>query len=94
MSHEDEVRSETTNDPYESNEDTTTWAPWGWTWRPDVDDESETHDAADSRWGSSPFVLLVLVGVVLFVFPEPAPSALGVFFLLVGGIGLLANVFR
>ena len=94
-------------DEYEADENDSTsslspykwaaWSAWGleWPYRSADDDESvgeETHTEADERWlDEGVFSLLVIVGVVLVVVPEPSTSVLGGFLLLIGGIGWIVD---
>lgn len=49
------------------------------------DDEYESED--DSWWDEGLITLLLVGGVILFLFPEPATSAIGVLLI---GVGLIA----
>lgn len=82
-----------------------TWAPWGGRWglrrfygsRPEdaVDDEraaDETYVESDDSWlGEGLIGFLLVVGVVLFLFPEPATSALGIILIIIGVVGWIID---
>ena len=59
-----------------------------------VDEEArdETSVEEDDSWlGEGLFSLLVIVGVILFIFPEPATSMLGVILIFLGAVGWLVS---
>lgn len=63
--------------------------PW---YRADVDEEPINETPAEddeSLWDEGLFSLLIVAGAILFVFPEPATSLIGVILLLIGGLGWL-----
>lgn len=61
------------------------WWPIGW-W-PGTDADDETVGEEDGTWLDEGLITLLLVaGVVLFLFPEPATSAVGILLLLTGGV--------
>lgn len=91
----DEGREE--EGPYDSAS-TRAWywpSPFG-AWPPLVGDrqDAERYDPAkeganDSSWGGGLITLLIVIGAVLFVFPEPATSAVGILLIAIGVIGWL-----
>lgn len=87
-------------------ETTTGWMPWGmgWGWgagylpwyprNTDPDEvASPPEDTATggSWWGESLSSILLITGLVLFIFPEPATSALGVILMLAGAFGWIVS---
>lgn len=79
------------------------WPPWGagwgWGWPSgywwgtdeepgDSDRRVESSRTDDDTWlDEGVYTLLILVGVALFLFPEPGTSMVGVLLMIAGGIG-------
>ena len=92
-------------DRNEPEEDTSlyphTWAPWagGWGFRshlgygggPEGEDGDTPGEDDDSWLDEGAYSLLIIAGVVLFFFPEPATSLVGVLLMLLGAAGWLAD---
>ncbi|WP_247731039.1 hypothetical protein [Halovivax limisalsi] len=53
--------------------------------------ENADEDADGSLWDEGLITLLIVAGVVLFLFPEPATSALGILLLSIGVIAWLVD---
>ncbi|WP_232701573.1 hypothetical protein [Halobacterium wangiae] len=96
----------TETNSYETERDSpaspSSWAPWGgrglrstlgYGSAPDGDELDEQEDD-DSRWIEGLYDVLIVVGVVLFFFPEPATSMVGVFLILLGAGGWLVDALR
>ena len=71
---------------------------WGWGWPPvyrDGGDESRvegTSDAVDgSLWDEGLVSLFLVCGVVLFLFPEPTTSFVGIGLIIVGLVAWLVD---
>lgn len=85
-----------TDSPYSWPPGGTGWR-WGWPsgywWGTDdesrdVDQWEEDRSSDDDTWlDEGIYTLLIVVGVVLFLFPEPGTSMVGVLLMLAGGIG-------
>lgn len=95
----DEAYDENYQEPYE-DDDAGFWFPsatFGW-WPPtfygrDVDEEygqaydEDVDDQADGTWLDEGLIsLLLVVGVALFLFPEPATSGLGIVLVATGAL--------
>lgn len=79
------------------------WPPWGagwgWGWPSgywwgtdeepgDADRPSGSPRTDDDTWlDEGIYTLLILVGVALFLFPEPGTSMVGILLMIAGGIG-------
>lgn len=80
---------------------------WGWGWLPVsrgdadpayADEEAEyteetPAETGGSWWGEGLITLVLVAGVILFLFPEPATSALGMLLIVVGVIAWLIDLF-
>ena len=77
-------------------------ASWGSLWTPPAETEDEyaeyddAHDASaaeedDSLWAEALISVVLIAGVVLFLFPEPLTSTLGVILLAFGLVAWLAD---
>lgn len=71
---------------------------WGWGWPPAFREDASGEpvrrgdsDAGEDRWESGLVSLLLVGGVVLVVFPEPATSLLGIVLVLAGVVAWLAG---
>lgn len=100
----DDKRDLTDDDERPPQATTAGWMPWGvgWGWgasylpwyprnADEPVEETDTADGEESHWDESLFSLLLIAGVILFIFPEPVTSFLGVFLLLTGAIGWLVS---
>ena len=95
-SDEDDSGDDASRIPYAS------YAPagggWGWGWplvyRDDAD-ESHAEDASDdvdgSWWDEGLVSLFLVCGVVLFLFPEPTTSFVGIGLIIVGTVAWLID---
>lgn len=96
----DEVYEEDYEDPTDDNRGFRAYFPtglWPGMYSPDVDEDTydgtvdeDTYDdtarEGDGTWLDEGLITLLLVaGIVLFLFPEPATSGLGILLLLAGG---------
>lgn len=68
------------------------WSAWPWS---DAEDENDAYGGSeefgpseatdeDGRWNEGIVSVLLVVGVVLFLFPEPATSAIGMVLVALG----------
>lgn len=107
MSRDRETDSDDTYDSYDDGDAADSafpyggWFPagwgYGWGWPPmyreEVADESGgARNTEDDSWWDEGIISLFLVGgVILFLFPEPATSTLGIFLILIGVGAWLAD---
>lgn len=101
------VREEEVDDPYDGTILPLggTMYPFSWSfWASDEDDvydsdayDQEDYDEAtvaedeDAGWDEGVIGTLLIVGLVLFLIPEPATSGLGVFLLALGAVGWIVD---
>ncbi|GAA0662184.1 hypothetical protein ACFQDG_06910 [Natronoarchaeum mannanilyticum] len=96
--NDDPYRGDTTETSEEGDTDSETWIPWtgggglGWPYRSgsegEADRPEEAHDADDDGWLDEGIIgTLLVVGVVLFLVPEPSTSALGILLIVIGVLG-------
>lgn len=57
----------------------------------DASDSPHDEDSHESLWDASLITLLLVGGVILFLFPEPVTSAIGIFLISMGVIGWLID---
>lgn len=101
--HDDE-RDPTYNDERSPQATTAGWMPWGvgWGWgtsylpwysrnADEPVEETDTDNSDESHWGEGIFSLLLIAGVILFIFPEPITSFVGILLLLTGAVGWLIS---
>ena len=80
----------------------TSYAPvgggWGWGWPPVYrDDADESHvegtsdDVDGSLWDEGLISLFLVCGVILFLFPEPTTSLVGIGLIIVGVVAWLID---
>lgn len=97
----DDETGTTTDDPYDENRFIPTFpyawgGGWGPGWLPGTEREERSDEIArdepatadDDSWLDEGLIgLLLVTGVVLFLFPEPSTSALGILLIVTGLIG-------
>jgi hypothetical protein len=106
MSPNDPYHEEPVEDDGPYDADDSLWAmPYSapgawWPWYSDADADDGvaepgydgTSEDGGSWWDESLITLLLVVGVVLFVFPEPATSGLGILLITAGVIAWLIDL--
>lgn len=96
--NDDPYRGDATETAEEDDTRSSTWIPWtggggvGWPYRSgseeEVDRREETRDESDDGWLDEGIIgTILVVGVVLFLIPEPSTSALGILLIVIGVLG-------
>lgn len=96
--NDDPYREDATETDVEDDTRSYTWIPWtgggglGWPYRSRGEEEvnrpEETRDESDESWLDEGIIgTLLVVGVVLFLIPEPSTSALGILLIVIGVLG-------